>query len=296
MFNAGISSEENLYRAMLVYANENFDTSVEPLDKSKVGQIAKSAAANFEAKPSTAVSPDWVSPAAGELTEVLAQLPDDAARAAVLEAWATTRQELFEIRLGLEEVTDEETGKTKKVHKPRIQVDDEVLASVYRTLRETMGGKFFVDAYPYIFLPKENRVYKFHNDEAVYRLLTRFGLRRTQHDYQLVEENLHHEILMYGTATHIEKFGCMRGEAIYINDGQNNIIKITTDSVLEVPNGTDDVYMLNKHLTPWPALETERLARIAEQLAGRGGWVTDDSKLCQHLNAYFDEGKLNNRQ
>jgi hypothetical protein len=229
-----------------------------------------------------------------ELAEVLSQLPNEQ-REDVQAAWKMAAEGLFEIRKGIE-VYKDENGKTKTRQKFRHQIDDEVLACVYKTLKDVMSGKFFVDAYPYIFLPKENRVYKFHDDEAVYRLLTRFGLRRTQHDYKLTDENLHHEILMYGAATHIEKFGCMRGEAIYVNNGKNNIIKITQDAIVEVPNGTDDVYMLNKHLTPWPTLDKARMDEIAARLGGYGGKVTASSNLCEHLNAFFDEGKLSPEQ
>lgn len=233
---------------------------------------------------------------AQELELAAAQLPDEEARKAVRSAWKQAAAELFEIRKGLEFVLDEKTGKTKTRQKFRHQIDDEVLASSYNTLKNVMAGKFFVDAYPYIFLPLEKRVYKFHDDEAVYRLLSRFGLRRTQHDYKLVDENLHHEIPMNGKSTHIEKFGCMRGDAIYVNDGRNGIIKITADEFLEVPNGTDEVYMLNKHLTPWPALDAVRMSEISDGLGRCGGKVTAGSKLCQHLNAFFDDGQLTPEQ
>jgi hypothetical protein len=88
----------------------------------------------------------------------------------------------------------------------------------------------------------------------------------------------------------------MRGESIYVNDGRGGIIKITTDEFLEVPNGTDDVYMLNRHLLPWPSLNQQRMTEIARSLGPYGGRVTANSKLCQQFNAYFDEGKLTNDQ
>jgi hypothetical protein len=56
--------------------------------------------------------------------------------------------------------------------------------------------------------------------------------------------------------------------------------------------------MKNSHLSPWPALTSmtmSRIAQIAEELGPYGGKVTD-SKLCRYLNAVFDEGSLKGLQ
>lgn len=60
--NAGITSPIGLYRAMVAYAEDNFDFSTVPLDKEHVKQIAVSAAETFEAGPDTSVSADWTRP------------------------------------------------------------------------------------------------------------------------------------------------------------------------------------------------------------------------------------------
>jgi hypothetical protein len=278
MFNNGITSAEGLYKVMLAYAGENFDTSVEPLDKEKVAQIARNAAANFEAAKPTAVSPDWVKP-----TDTSDPLAADIGGE---KQWLQAALELTELRKGIELVKDE-SGKTRAVKKAAHIVNTEVFAFVVKTLKHGMKARFFVDAYPYVFLPRETRIYDFHNDEAVYQILSRFGLLCTERHYDLVQENLHQKILFQGTPVHIEKFGCMRGEAIYVNNGRGGIIKITADNFEEVPNGTDDVYVINRHLQAWPSLDRERLSALTASL-NNGGKVSD-SKLCQMLNAYFEE-------
>jgi hypothetical protein len=78
----------------------------------------------------------------------------------------------------------------------------------------------------------------------------------------------------------------MRGEAVYVNNGRGGIFKITVDDIVEVPNGTDSVYMINKHLKPWPKLDKDRLAVI------EAGGKVSGTRLCRILNACFEEGKL----
>lgn len=207
--------------------------------------------------------------------------------------WAAARQGMMDIRKGVEIDLD---GKERK--RQRALVEEDIVKYTIKTL-EGMGGKFFVDATPHIFLPSESAVYRFHDDDEAYRLLKRFGLLLTQPDYKLAKENLHGIILASGKKTHIEKFGCIRGDAVYINAGRD-IIKITDGATLEesftrVANGTDDVYMLNKHLTEWPVLDFDQMQKIDVGLDGKGGKVTD-SKLCQFLNAYFEESKLTSVQ
>src|ERR1035441_7891302 len=53
--------------------------------------------------------------------------------------------------------------------------------------------------------------------------------------------------------------------------------------------------MLNKHLTEWPVLDFDQMQKIDVGLDGKGGKVTA-SKLCQFLNAYFEESKLTSVQ
>jgi len=291
MFNAGITSPKGLYRAMVAYAEDNFDFSQVPLDKNHVAQIAENVAASFEKAADTSVSEDWVKPeeitGAADAAEVVEE------RTAMLESWDKVQEELFEIRLGLDQVVNAK-GETKFVKKPRIQVDNEIMAYVYQALKN-MRARFFVDAYPHIFLPAETVVYKFYDDDDVFRIMNKFGLKLTQNDYDLVKENLHQQILMYGEKTNIEKFGRLQGEAIYVNNGRNGMFRITVDKFEEVPNGTDEVFMINKHFVPWPRLDLARMAEIASRLGGKGGKVSEGC-LCEFLDGYFEEGELTGEQ
>jgi hypothetical protein len=217
--------------------------------------------------------------------------PED--QATVKALWQAAFTGMMQARKGTE--IDLEGQVRKK--QPAVRDDDMVKFAV-NTLKG-MGAKFFVDATPYIFLPAENAMYRFHKDDDCYRLLCRFGLLLTQKDYNLVQENLQGIILKDGKKTHIEKFGCYRGDCVYINAG-GGIVKITDgptmeESFTQVMNGTDDVYMLNKHLTPWPILDFKRMQEIETAIGGRGGQVCD-SKLCNYLTAYFEEGSLVSRQ
>src|ERR1019366_5717897 len=161
-------------------------------------------------------------------------------QATVKALWQAAFTGMMQARKGTE--IDLEGQVRKK--QPAVRDDDMVKFAV-NTLKG-MGAKFFVDATPYIFLPAENAMYRFHKDDDCYRLLRRFGLLLTQKDYNLVQENLQGIVLIEGKKTGIEKFGCYRGDAVYINAGAG-IVKITDGPTLEesftqVVNGTDNVY------------------------------------------------------
>jgi hypothetical protein len=204
--------------------------------------------------------------------------------------WIASADELDEIRKGKKTYINKE-GNEKTAKLEQHLVDEKVLHFVVKTLKKSLKSRFFVDGYPYIFVPNENVVYKFHNDNEAHRLLSRLHLRINQRHCELVKNNLALHILTYGEQTRIEKWGCMRGEAVYVNNGRGGIIKITTDDITEVQNGTDNVFMIAPELQPWPALDREKMAKMAGRLGGYGGKVTD-TPLCHHFNALFDEGQL----
>ncbi len=95
--------------------------------------------------------------------------------------------------------------------------------------------------------------------------------------------------MQFGEQTRVEKLGCLRGEAIYVNNGRGGMFKITTDAIAEVANGADGVLMSAPDLKPFAALDEAKLDEIRRKLNGIGGKVTD-SLLCQHLNSHFEEG------
>ena len=210
--------------------------------------------------------------------------------------WEGAASELDEIRKGEEEYEDDKgNSKTRQLHRHIVQ------ENVYQFVLAVMGKKaqLFRDAYPYVFLPEEQAIYKFHNEKDAYSLLSRFRLRLAQSDYQLVHGNLDKHIQMYGKPTRIEKLGNYRGGRLYVNNGRGGMFRIGPDEISGVPNGADGVLMLDPKLLPWPELDAcnlERIEEISRQLGGAGGGITPDSKLCKHLNAMFEEGNLKSAQ
>ncbi len=202
-------------------------------------------------------------------------------------SWSRIADELDEVRCGTEIVTDDD-GESE-VHLPRHMADERTLHFVKDVFEKRGRGKFFFDAYPYIYLPEEKQVVRFQDDAEAHQLLGKMRLRIKQHDTELVRENLRAHIMEFGEPTRVEKLGCMRGEAIYVNNGRGGMFKITTDSISEVANGTDGVLMHAPDLKPFPRLEEAKLEEIRNKLKGIGGKVTD-SLLCKHLNAHFEEG------
>ncbi len=206
-------------------------------------------------------------------------------------SWERLAALMQQVRLGLQ---PGENGRVRP--KPRLQVEKEVWEFALRAIERR--GSLFVDAYPFIFLSDETKIVKFHNSGEANALLSRLGLLVTQSHTNLVRENLSQHILLHGTPTHIEKLGCMRGEAVYVNDGRGGMFKVTANEITEEENGTDDVYMLCPELTPWPELSDEnafRLDSIRMALAAGGGKV-GPTALCRHFNAYFEEGALSSDQ
>lgn len=202
-------------------------------------------------------------------------------------SWSQIANELDDLRRGKEQHIKD--GEIKEKALPRHIADERTLHFVKDAFEKRGKGKFFFDAYPYIYLPEERQVVRFQDDAEAHQLLGKMRLRIKQHDTDLVRENLRAHIMEFGEPTRVEKLGCMRGEAIYVNNGRGGMFKITTESISEVANGTDGVLMHAPDLKPFPRLDEAKLEEIRNKLNGIGGKVTD-SLLCQHLNAHFEEG------
>ena len=210
-------------------------------------------------------------------------------------SWTGLADELDVLRVGEEEYegTDGNT-KTKKL--PRHIVDENIFQFVLTAFRAR--AKMFFDAYPYVYLPNEEQIIRFHDDREAYTLLGKMRLRVEQHDAKLVKSNLGLHIQSHGEATQIERWGCFRNNAVYVNNGRKGMFKITTDTIEEFPNGTDGVYMLADEVGPWPKLSDENL-RLMETISkdlGKYGLRATDSVLCEHLNALFEEDKMTPEQ
>jgi len=221
---------------------------------------------------------------------------DDAGEAANDEAvspraeltWNDLADQLDMIRIGTEEYEDTH-GQIRKRRIPRHMVEEQVYQFVLRAFEER--SKFFFDAYPYLYLPDEEAIVKFHNDDEAHALLGRLRLRVEQYDTKLCRSNLELHILANGEETRVEKYGCWRGDHIFVNNGRGGMFKIGAKQISEVPNGTDGVLMLAPEVQPWPELTDENQVKmrvISKRLGTVGLKVTEDSALCQHLDAFFE--------
>lgn len=203
-------------------------------------------------------------------------------------SWTQIADELDEVRRG-KRTFENGDGKVEEEPLPRHIAEEHILQFVKDVFEKRGNGQFFFDAYPYVYLPEEKQVVRFHDEMEAHQLLGKMRLRIKQRDTDLVRENLRAHIMEFGEPTRQEKLGCLRGGTIYVNNGRGGMFKITTDSISEVANGTDGVLMHAPDLKPFPALDETKLDEIRAKLGGVGGKVTD-SRLCQYLNAHFEEG------
>jgi hypothetical protein len=180
---------------------------------------------------------DKASPNQGKGTSGEAGEPDGAAanEAAAKSTWNELADELDVIRVGEEEYEDAQ-GRTRKRKLPKHIVEERVYQFVLRAFQER--SRFFFDAYPYVYLPDEEAIVKFHNDDEAHALLGRLRLRVEQHDTKLCRSNLELHILAKGEETRVEKYGCWRGDHIYVNNGRGGMFKISAKQISDVPNGT----------------------------------------------------------
>jgi hypothetical protein len=203
-------------------------------------------------------------------------------------SWSQIADELDEVRRGKRESKNGD-GKVEEEPLPRHIAEERILQFVRGVFEEREKGKFFFDAYPYVYLPEDKQVVRFQDDAEAHQLLGKMRLRIRQRDTELVRENLRAHIMEFGEPTRVEKLGCLRGGTIYVNNGRGGMFKITTDSISEVANGTDGVLMHAPDLKPFPPLDEAKLEEVSKKLIGAGGKVTE-LLLCQHLNAHFEEG------
>jgi len=98
-------------------------------------------------------------------------------------AWDELADTLDALR---ERITFDDDGKVKRKFQ---HVGDEDILEFVTTVFQKRA-KLFVDAYPYIYLPSEDKLIKFHDDVSAHQLLAKLRLRMTQYDTDLVKKNL----------------------------------------------------------------------------------------------------------
>jgi hypothetical protein len=164
------------------------------------------------------------------------------------DSWEKLAERLDEIRVGIDIIGE------KKIRRPRHIVQERILNFIVEALRQR--GRFFFDAYPFVFLDGEAKVIRLSNEDHAYQLLSQLRLRAEQPDARFAHSNLELHILSQGEAVRVEQLGCWRDDAIFVNNGRGGMFKITADSIAEVKNGTDLVFMLSsaEFKRPWPTL------------------------------------------
>ena len=174
--------------------------------------------------------------------------------------------------------------------------DEKILQFITAVVKK--HGKMYCDAYPYIFINEEHRLYNWMNPDDVFELLGRLRLRLVQRDSKLVQDNMALEILLRGEHTRIAKYGCMKDGVLYVNNGRGGMFKLTPEDITEVDNGTDGVLVLDPEVKPWPTVagNEERIQAIARQIGYIGGKVVPTSALCRHFTGMFEEDNLTTSQ
>lgn len=157
-------------------------------------------------------------------------------------------------------------------------VEREVIITVANDLKER--ATYIVDAWPYAWLPETKRLIQVKKDsQPFYALLEEYGLHREQKIQSMVAAKLEAEVAR-GQRAQVHKLFFSAEDASYLNGGKNRIIKITTESIEYVENGTDDVYFAEDSKLKVPELSDKWLGLITPY-----GVKLNRSPLCTYFSA-----------
>ena len=131
-----------------------------------------------------------------------------------------------------------------------------------RLLKETRDfilsrGELFRAPYPYYLDKAENRLIRLDGGDPrpeFAALLRRLHLLATQRDTKLIATNLK-DIGEVSLKRDRHRLSYMSDSAIYLNAGNNRMVKITADNIEQVPMNTDGVVLIADDIAPWPSLE-----------------------------------------
>jgi hypothetical protein len=237
---AGVSAAHNILDAMNAQVFTTPDPSCSDLDEL------------FNAKPPSKVL--------GWLQKQIGTLP------LTLRPVEAVRQEVDKIRYNDEKL-------------PGFKVEEAVVTLLTNDLKTR--ATYIVDTFPYIWLPERKKLIRTIKDsQPWYDLLEEYGLLRRQTrpvSQSLVAEKLEAEV---AKGKHAEVHKLLHStDSVYLNGGQNRIIKITTDCIEYVDNGTDDVYFDVEPGLQVPEFDEDKLP------ATPYGVKLNRSPLCNYLNA-----------
>jgi hypothetical protein len=80
----------------------------------------------------------------------------------------------------------------------------------------------------------------------------------------MILKDLESRIAAFAPTRVVHKLGAMVNNAIYVNAGCSNVIKITRDAITSELNGVDGLIFLDDDLLPWPALTPANLGNLEE--------------------------------
>src|SRR5665213_208706 len=157
-------------------------------------------------------------------------------------------------------------------------------------------AELFNAPYPYAFLRAERKLANFCGDNpGVASLLRKYGFRPRQRQREMVREDIESRIAGSAPTRELHKLGAMLNGAVYVNAGDNRVIKITPHGITEELNGVDGVILIDDNLKPWPQLTPAALSQmdqIRADLRGAGMKFTPESTLCRHLTAQWGQQEM----
>jgi hypothetical protein len=165
-------------------------------------------------------------------------------------------------------------------------------------------ARLFLSAFPYLYMTETHKLIRFHNDSpTMSSLLKQYGLLRTEEHTRLVRENLESFLLLHAKDMDVHKLGCIKpikdgGHACYVNKGDGQMFRITATNIEVVANGTDDAFLLEENLAPWPDLTPENLTYMSNlrKLLGKYGLKNGITPLCNHYRSLYEKQQLSQEQ
>jgi hypothetical protein len=201
----------------------------------------------------------------------------------------------------IENGIDPETGKGKQL--PMHLLRQKVYGYVQHDLQTR--ARLMMAVYPYLYMTQTHKLIRVMDDSpAMASLFKEYGLLLTEGDTKLVLENLTSYMQSHATKMDVHKLGCilqLQGTseyACYVNKGDGQAYKITALDIKVVDNGTDEVFLLEEGLTPWPELDQDNLWYMSElrKYLGKDGLKVRNSPLCMHYRAMYEAQELTQRQ
>jgi hypothetical protein len=166
-------------------------------------------------------------------------------------------------------------------------------------------ARLMMAVYPYLYMTQTHKLIRVMDDSpAMASLFKEYGLLLTEGDTKLVLENLTSYMQSHATKMDVHKLGCIlplkdsSEYACYVNKGDGQVYKITAEDIKVVDNGTDEVFLLEEGLTPWPELDQDNLWYMSElrKYLGKDGLKVRNSPLCMHYRAMYEAQELTQRQ